>query len=47
MTDISRFNCQSVRTRPGAHLPSYSLSTRGSFPVGKAAGEWKLSYISI
>ena len=28
-----------VQTRPGAHSASYTMGT-GSFPVGKASGEW-------
>jgi hypothetical protein len=30
----------SVHTGSGAHPASYPVSTRGSFPGGKAAGEW-------
>jgi hypothetical protein len=36
-----------VQTGSGAHLASYPMGTRGSFPGGKAAGAWSWPLTSI
>jgi hypothetical protein len=36
-----------VQTGSGAHPASYPMGTRGSFPVGKAAGPWSWPLTSI
>jgi hypothetical protein len=36
-----------VQNGSGAHLVSYLMSTRNSFPVGKAAGAWSWPLTSI
>jgi hypothetical protein len=36
-----------VQNGSGAHPASYPMSTRGSFPVGKAAGAWSWPLTSI
>jgi len=41
------FSHHRVQTGSGAHPPSYTIGTRGSFPAAKAAGAWSWSLTSI